>query len=206
MNFANYPDFRNKVQSLLDGDDISDSDLSVPILDLIIGAGEVRVYREIRSTTQDVLFSVAAVNNVATLPADFLEMKGNPYLGDHKRVATYAPWEVVQNSLQTGCNTTKDPINFSYEGDTMIFYPAQSGTILGRYYKRFPDISTGLNALFTRHPDLFIYAALAESAPFLGELTRLPIWESKYTQLIQAANEQERRRMTRGSKLQTRVA
>jgi hypothetical protein len=90
----------------------------------------------------------------------------------------------------------------------MQFYPLQAdGTVItGTYIKRFADISTGLNALFTRHSDLFLYAALAESAPFLGELTRLPIWEQKYASLAQAVNEEERRRVTRGSKLQTRVA
>jgi hypothetical protein len=72
--------------------------------------------------------------------------------------------------------------------------------------KRFPDLSTGLNALFTRHPDLFLYASLVESAVFVGESERGPAWELKYTSLVMAANEQERRRVTRGSKLQTRVA
>lgn len=89
----------------------------------------------------------------------------------------------------------------------MVFYPTQpTGVIItGTYYKRFPDISTALNALFTRHPDLFMYAALSESAPFLGEMTRMPVWEKKYTDLVQQVNEFERRRYSRGSKLQTRI-
>lgn len=205
MNFASYQDFRNRVQSLLDGDDISESDLSVPILDTIIGAGEIRVYRDIRSSTQDAGLSITATNNVAPLPADYLELKGAPYTAKF-RAATYQPWETVQNYIQTGCTMSGQVTFYTFEGDTMIFYPPQSGTITGRYYKRFADISTGLNALFTRHPDLFIYAALSESAPFLGELTRLPVWQQKYSELAQSANEQERRRVTRGSKLATRVA
>lgn len=205
MQFNNYPDFRNKVQSLLDGDDISESDLSVSVLDLIIGAGEVRIYRDIRSSTQDTALSITATDNVAPLPPDYLELKGAPYTPGF-RVATYAPWEVVQNSIQNAVTSSGQVTHYAFEGDTMIFYPPQSGAITGRYYKRFADISTGLNALITRHPDLFIYAALSESAPFLGEMTRLPIWQQKYAELAMAANEQERRRITRGSKLQTRVA
>jgi hypothetical protein len=189
----------------LDGDDISASDLSVPILDTMIGASEVRVYRDIRSSTQDTALVITATNNVAPLPADYLELRGAPYTVKFK-AATYAPWEVVQNYIQTGCTLSGQVTFYTFEGDTMIFYPPQSGTITGRYYKRFADISTGLNALFLRHPDLFIYAALSESAPFLGELTRLPVWQGKYSELILAANEQERRRVTRGSKLATKVA
>lgn len=205
MQFASYVDFRNQVTTLLDGDDISQSDLSIQVLDLIIGAGEVRIYRDIRSSTQDTALSITATNNSAPLPADYLELKGAP-LTPKFRASTYAPWEVVQNYIQTGCTLSGQVTYYSFEGDTMIFYPPQTGAITGRYYKRFPDLSTGLNAFFNRHPDLFIYAALSESAPFLGELTRLPVWQQKYSELASAASEQERRRMTRGSKLSTRVA
>lgn len=205
MNFASYADFRNRVQSLLDGDDISQSDLSVQVMDTIIGAGEVRIYRDIRSSTQDAALSITATNNSAPLPADYLELKGSPYTAKFK-TAKYEPWEVVQNYIQTGCTLSGEVTFYTFEGDNMIFYPPQTGTITGRYYKRFADISTGLNALFTRHPDLFIYAALSESGPFLGEMERLPVWQGKYSELAQSANEQERRRVTRGSKLATRIA
>lgn len=205
MLFSNYADYRNRVQSLLDGDDISASDLSVPVLDTMIGAGEIRVYRDIRSSTQDTQLSITSVSNSAPLPADYLELKGAPYTPKFK-TAKYEPWEVVQNYIQTGCTMSGNLTFYTFEGDNLIFYPPTDGVITGRYYKRFADISTGLNALFTRHPDLFIYAALSESAPFLGETTRLPMWEGKYSQLAAAANEQERRRVTRGSKLATRVA
>lgn len=205
MNFASYADFRNRVQSLLDGDDISQSDLSVQVMDTIIGAGEVRIYRDIRSSTQDTALSITATNNSAPLPADYLELRGSPYTAKYK-VAKYEPWEVVQNYIQTGCTLSGEVTFYTFEGDNMIFYPPQTGTITGRYYKRFADISTGLNALFTRHPDLFIYAALSESGPFLGEMERLPVWQGKYSELAQSANEQERRRVTRGSKLATRIA
>lgn len=209
MQFANYPDFRTKVQMLFDGDDISQSDLSTVVLDLIIAAGEMRLYRELRASVQDVAFSVTIASNAAVLPADFIEMKGAVYvMGAGKVVATYAPWEALTNQLQIGTLQTTAPVRYNFEGDSMIFYPTQpDGTVVtGRYYKRFPDIATGLNALFTRHADVFMYAALAESAPFLGELQRLPIWQAKYAELIESANESERRRVTRGSKLATKVA
>lgn len=209
MNFSNYQDFRNKVQVMLDGDDISTSDLSVTVLDLIIGAGEVRIYRELHSSTQDVAFSLTTTNNLMALPADFLEIRGAPYVG-LKAAATYAPWEAVNNAiqLQDASVIVSNPVRYTFQGDNLLFFPKQAdGTLItGQYYKRFADISTGLNALFNRHPDVFLYASLAESGPFLGETARTPVWEQKYTTLVTAANEQERRRVTRGSKLQTRVA
>lgn len=205
MQFSNYPAFRNAVHQLLDGDDISQSDLSVPVLDLLIAAGENRIYREIRTSTQDVALSLTITSNVGTLPSDFIELK-TLYVAGYKP-PTYQPYEVVQGLIQKSGSTFLGPLRYTFEGDTIIFFPSLDGvTASGRYYKRFPDVSTGLNALINRHPDLFIYAALSESAPFLGETTRLQMWETKYLALAQLANETERRRVTRGSKLQTRVA
>ena len=194
---------------MFDGDDVSTSDISGDVLDLIISAGEQRIYRELRSSTQELGLSITTTNNLAPLPSDFLEMKGSPYLGSNKATANFMPWQQLQDRIQlTQATFTQSPYWYSFQSDQMLFYPLQpDGTVvIGTYYKRFADISTGLNALFNRHPDVFLYASLAECAPFLGEMTRLPIWEKKYTDLIEAANEQERRRITRGSKLQTRVA
>lgn len=209
MIFASYPAFRTQTQQLIDGDDVSQSDLSVPVLDLIISAGERRIYRDVRSTTQDTAMALTTTSNLAALPADFIEMKGAPFVAN-KAVATYAPWEAVQNEiqLQTASVISSAPVRYTLQGDSILFFPAQAdGTaVTGRYFKKFADISTGLNIFFTRHSDLFMYAALAESAPFLGEMTRLPIWESKYSELAKSVNEEERRRQTRGSKMSTRVA
>lgn len=208
MNFTSYADFRNKFLEMVDGDDVSQSDISGNVLDLIIGAGEQRLYRDLRSSTQEAALTITCTNNQAPLPADFLELKGSPYIGNGFATANFVPAQQIQDAIQLNTNTlTSGPYFYSFQSDSMFFYPPQAtGVVIkGTYYKRFPDISTALNALFTRHPDVFLYASLAECGSFLGEITRLPIWEKKYTDLVGEANEQERRRVTRGSKLQTRV-
>jgi len=207
VQFSNYADFRNKVQVMLDGDDISTSDLSVATLDLIIGAGEQRIYRDVRCSAQDTALSLTVSSNAVTLPSDFIELRGAPYVGTFT-VAIYAPWEAITNQINIGAETANHPVYYSFQSDKMFFYPTQADgtTITGQYYKRFADISTGLNAFFNRYPDLFLYAALAESGPFLGETTRTPIWDDKYQKIAFGVNETERRRYTRGGKLTTRVA
>jgi hypothetical protein len=174
----------------------------------VIGAGEQRLYREIRSSTQEVALTLTVASNAAPLPTDFIEMKGSLLIGNGFATANYLPQQQLQDALQLSQNTqTSGPYYYTFQSDTVVFYPTQpTGVVItGTYYKRFPDISTGLNALFTRHPDLFMYAALSESAPFLGEMTRMPVWEKKYTDLVSQVNEFERRRYSRGSKLQTRI-
>lgn len=206
MNFSSYADFRNRVQTLLDGDDISQSDLSTAVLDTLIGTAEERIYRVLRTSTQETALSITATSNSAPLPADFLELKGNPYVAGNYP-AIYAPWEAIQQQIQTGSRTDNHPIYFSYEGDNMIFYPTQNAvTITGRYFKSFSDIATGgLNALFVRHPDIFLYGALAEATAMLGD-SRAQMFEAKFASLVRDANELEKRRMKGDGKLTTRIA
>jgi len=203
--FANYAAFRTAVLQIIDGDDISQSSISANILDLIIAAGEQRLYRDVRSTTQDVSFSINVnADGTAPLPNDCLELR-NVYFPGFPSL-TYAPDEAVQTLVQLG-GTSGPAKRYTLEGDNMVFFPQQtSGTVLGRYIKRLPDLVTGLNAFFNRHPDLFMYAALAESGPYIGEQSRLPEWKERYLTLASSVNEVERRRGSRGSKLQTRVA
>lgn len=56
------------------------------------------------------------------------------------------------------------------------------------YIADLAPISTAVPTLFTRHPDLYLYAALAESAPFLQHDERLPIWETRYAQIVKEIN------------------
>jgi len=205
VNFANYADFRTKLLIAIDGDDISQSSISAAVLDLIIASGEQRIYKDVRSSTQDAALSLSTTGNVAGLPTDCIELK-NVYSPSFPSL-TYAPYEVLQTLIQRG-NSGSHAVRYTLQGDSMLFYPpVGDGTqILGRYYKRLADISTGLNAFFTRHSDLFFYGSLAESAPYIGEQSRLPLWTQRYLSLAQSVNEYERRRASRGSKLATRVS
>ncbi len=56
-----------------------------------------------------------------------------------------------------------------------------------------PLTSTVVNGLYVRHPDLYLYGTLAESAPFLQHDERLDLWESRFATAIKEINiERER--------------
>lgn len=186
MQFTNYSDFRTAVLRMIDGDDVSTS-FSTDTLDLLIAMGEQRLYREVRSSTQDAALSVVVASNAAALPTDCLQLKQVYF--DAKYPIEIIALDRLRELIgwAGGGNATYAAL----EGDSLIFWPEQTGTLLGRYYKKFDDISTGLNAFFNRYPELFLYAALAESAPFIGEDSRLQLWEAKLGTLIATANRDE---------------
>jgi hypothetical protein len=209
FDFANYAAFRTSVQQLMDGDDISTSTMSVSILDLIIATGERRLYRDVRSSAQDTALTLSVTNNSAPMPIDLIELR-SVYLANGVPLI-YMPYEQFQERLQLSSASTRKPYYYTFEGDSIIFYPSQAdGTVInGRYSKRFCSIVTeGLagNTYFARFPDLWTYAALLESAPFIGESTRMPVWEQRYQEIVLSVQKYERRRYTQGSKLSMRVS
>lgn len=49
------------------------------------------------------------------------------------------------------------------------------------------------NGLYVRHPDLYLYGTLCESAPFLQHDQRLDMWESRYQAAIKEINVERER-------------
>lgn len=206
MNFANYSEFRTRVQQLIDGDDVSVSDLSGDILDLMIASAEQRIYREIRSSTMDTALSLTVTANVATLPADLVQLRSIYFTGYSPiSLITYEQYLTKTATESTSGGTVKYA---AQQGDTLVFWPAASGSLSGRYYKKFADIGDGItsNTLFARHPDLFLYASLSELSGFLGDSGSLQIYEAKYQVCRAEANNDEMRLTYGGSTLQVRVA
>ena len=76
------------------------------------------------------------------------------------------------------------------DGSSFVFgpYPSSDYTIKGIYYKRLTAVATTANALFLANPDLYLFAALTEAAPFLKNDARIPVWESKRDRILMDVN------------------
>ena len=46
------------------------------------------------------------------------------------------------------------------------------------------DATNTTNAVLTRAPGLYLYGALAASAPFLQDDERIAVWEGEYTKIL----------------------
>jgi hypothetical protein len=204
--FANYQAFRLGFLRLADGDDISQSTFSTETADLIIALGERRVYRDLRASTMVSPLSLAPVSSVYTLPDDLIELKDLYFSG-------YAPIEIVPldklRKLRANGTSTGQVHYAAQNGDKLEFWPTTTSTVLGSYYA-LPDAMKDVTwpesvPTVTRYPDCFLYAALSESAEFLGMAQRKQEWERQYMQRIDAAHADEQRRVWGGSPLRIRA-
>jgi hypothetical protein len=159
------------------------------ITDLITVA-EKRIFREARTRDMETALSSAISSGVVAVPAGYVQLKfayvdGSPtsLLKRRSAESIYAQYPVRSAS--------GTPVLIGREGTNFIFgpYPDSAYTIKGSYYARLTAISgSGVNALFTANPDLYLFGCLAESIILIGQDSRIPLWEAKYKQVLSEVN------------------
>jgi hypothetical protein len=204
MQFADYNAFRQAVLTLIEGDDIGTPSFSLNTADLMIGMGENRAYRDLRASTMVTTLSVAVSSNAAALPSDLIELKELYFSGE--RPLEIVDLDRMRRYIADGYGGL--PTRFAaLNGDSLTFWPTASGTVLGSYYARptaLKDITWANATTLARYPEVFIYACLVESVPFLGQDSRLQLWEHKYADALMNAQREESQRAYGGSPLRMR--
>jgi hypothetical protein len=195
-----------EITRLLDGEDVTLSDVSVATLERLLVVAQQRIYRDVHCRFNEKAFDdVVVTNNLAPLPADFKDLS---VIHFGRRTLIPVDEAVLRDYwASTGSGVEK---YVARSGNDLTFWPAiADGTALqGRYYFAWPDLSDATdnfadNLLFQEADDLFIYGCLAESAAFFGESEKLPLWQAKYLSIATELNKQSHRAVYAG-RLQVR--
>jgi hypothetical protein len=219
MPYTTYNQFRTAVQLMLDGDEVA-SVIQPQTIDTLIELGEGMIYTgaapspsyrdglpPLRASSMEVEWADVAANgnvvadNAVAIPTDCLELV-IAYFDEDKPLEVLSESELRPYLLSGGLTRY-----VAQAGESLIFAgPATDGDeLLGRYYARPGPIKEGLHATFLRYPDLYLYAALASAAPFLGQSRKLPVWQGVYASLLTQALRTEQMRTYGGSRLRMRA-
>lgn len=123
--------------------------------------------------------------DVASLPCGFLGV--STFKIDQHKV-TYVTPDEMDDPRDAGGPWNGPPLYYSIVGDNLIL---SSGVMKGqavlRYFKRIPSLSDTerCNWLLRDHPDVYLYGAALQAAPFLRDDDRIGVWNS----FVQAAYE-----------------
>ena len=185
MALSTYSDLTGAVASWLHRSDLTS------IIPDFVRLGEMRIYREVRCKAMEKALSVALVSGVATVPSDYLELKFSYLDGTPIKPLTgaSAPQLYAKYPLRSGSG---EPVMIARDGSNFVFgpFPGTGYTVKGIYYAQPTAIETAVDTLFTKSPDLYLFAALCESAPY----TKSPdvqLWETKYQNIINQLNVQD---------------
>jgi hypothetical protein len=91
---------------------------------------------------------------------------------------------------QSNNNVAGQPRYYAIMAGEIEVFPTPSGnyTLEMAYYSRTDALSDSnpANWLLTYHPDVYLYGALAQSAPYLKDDERIGIWKGLYDQGVAA--------------------
>ncbi|HAI39219.1 MAG TPA: hypothetical protein DCM40_14400 [Maribacter sp.] len=183
------------------------SDLTAFLGDFIL-LTEARLNRELRVremvNTDTSITTVAGTQSYA-LPTGYLEATTIIFQSDPfctlRFISNTDFYNKYNNSQARG-----KPTYFTVVGTNILLgVPPNSATTLQvNYYKKLDTLSDSntTNTILTNYPELYLYGALAESAPFIMQDERINVWGTLYKEALKNANDTSSRGSTTSSPLQ----
>lgn len=176
------------VAEWLNRSDLSTSNVGI---DLMIQQAEARLKRDYRVRTMTTAtFSVDADDETA--PSGFrqlisLEHNGPNYYGAIEVVGPDMITELKQRYGPTGVPRACAIID---AGGTFTFrfapVPDTTFALRATYWATITALSSGSNWLIASHPDIYLYATLAESAMYMKDDERLMVWNNELENRIES--------------------
>jgi hypothetical protein len=183
------------------------SDLTSYIGDFIT-LTESRLNRELRVremiNTDTSITTVASTQSYA-LPTGYIEATTVIYQSDPFKTLKF----ISNSDFYTSYNTSQSagsPSFFTIVGTNILLgvAPDSAKTLQINYYKSLTALSDSntTNTILTNYPELYLYGALAESAPFIMQDERLNVWAGLYKEALKNANDTSTRGAISSSPLQ----
>lgn len=175
-------------------DFLNRADLTASIPDFIALA-ESQMSRRLRCRrmVQRFYAVVPASSEFVDLPSDFIGPLDMMTGGTHMRRLKYLePDSLALIKANTCFSDTECTIYYSIVGNTLRFLPVPPSdmTVELVYWSRVPALTDAApsNWVLTDNPDIYLYGALTQSAPYLKDDARATVWGTLFTQAIADCN------------------
>ena len=177
MSYANCKELKDAIASWVDRTDLA---ASIP---LFVANAEAMFNRTLR--LQRMIERVVAQTDqqFVELPTDCAEVERVNV--DNVDLTYTPPFQVDDLRSAVQWQVGRAPAFYSVSGTAVeLMPPPSSGTLVSvglYYYQKITPLvnDADVNWLLLAHPDLYLYAALMETAPFLKDDSRIPVWEQR---------------------------
>jgi hypothetical protein len=184
LSISTYSELQDAVANWLDRDDL---DARIPEF---ISLAEARMGRELRKLVTVSSLTIDAGEQVTPLPDDVAELRSvrhnNAEYKAHLTITT--PYGLDQyrelgSGVPVACAVINNNLLLNVE-------PASSYDMEIIYFTELTPLSSTntTNDELAAAPDLYLFGALCEAAPFLEHDARVPLWEAKYQAALRGVN------------------
>jgi len=189
------------------GDWLNRTDLTTAIPDFI-SLAEAQIERNLRTRQMIVRATASITTEYSAVPADFLEVKS--FKLDTNPV-TPLGFETIDSmdTLAVTYRSAAKPIFFTVVGEQFRYLPEPDTAYTGEliYYAKLSKLSTAntTNFLLTAAPDVYLYGALMQAAPYLQDDARIAVWASMYRAGLEEVTQADDRSSSTGGVLIARA-
>lgn len=182
MALANYTDLQAAIVNwaMRSGD----SDFTAQVPDFITMA-EARLNSRLRCAEMQSTATIALTNGAGSFPADYLQWTAVLDGSSPPRPLTLANLDYAFETY--GSSTAGYADVFTISGTTITTFPASSTNLALAYYAKIPALSASntTNWLLNKSPQLYLYGALIEAAPYMMDDARATTWGTLFEKAVQ---------------------
>lgn len=184
------------------------TDLAARIPDFI-ALTEASLNRDLR--TQDMVASsevtTVAGNSTVVLPDETVELRTVVLEANPNVVLTMLPRQTLE--ARYALSGGGRPVGYSVVGRSLKLGPTPDSAypLALTYYTSIPALSDTVtsNWVLQGHPDLYLYGALVQASPYLGDDARAAVWAGLYARALDALESTDDRAQWAGSPIAMQV-
>lgn len=201
MAITTYAELKTAVGEWLNRDDLDS------VIPTFIALAEAQFNRNVRHRKMVVRADAELDTPYFAVPGDWLQtirfqLNTNPVVP----LLFVTPEQALEESQVY--SAAQQPLFYTMVGEQFQVVPTPDGTYDAEllYYGKIPALSdtTTTNWLLTESPDLYLYGALLQSAPYLKEDERIGVWAGLYQKLFDDMMLADERARIGSSKLKSR--
>ena len=190
------------------GDWLNRADLTNVIPDFI-SLAEAQIERTLRTRQMIVRANASFSAEYGAVPADFLETKSLKLTNTNPITPLQFQTVDVMDNIASQRVASGRPQYFSIVGGQIRLLPVPDSTYTTEliYYAKLSKLSgtTSTNWLLAQAPDVYLYGALLQAAPYLQDDARIQVWVSLYERGLQDLQVADDRGATSGGSLKAKV-
>jgi hypothetical protein len=203
MALSTYAELKTSI-----GDWLNRSDLTNAIPDFI-SLAEAQVERTLRTRQMIVRANASFDAQYGAVPADFLETKSLKLTSTNPQTPLeFLSIDALDNKASEYTGSGK-PRFFGVVGGQFRLVPVPDATYTTEltYYAKLTKLSNTVatNWLLTSSPDIYLYGALLQAAPYLQDDARITVWSSLYDRAMSELQTADDRGASSGGALLTRA-
>lgn len=189
MAITNYTELKTSIAGWLHR-----TDLEAVIPDFIMLA-EHRVNGDLDARFQDKKASLSSVagQEYVDIPADLINIRHLSVVTNPIQTLTYRSpdqFEITFPSSPTGTPQIYTVIGTKIYLSPVPDYAYELDVVYKSKLETLSD-SNPTNKLIELYPHVYLFASLCESAPYIRDDVRLPVWETKYKESVDTVNAQD---------------